>query len=322
MTSVLITGASGCVGYALTKMLARSDFDVIALDLKSVGTSPIRNISGIRIICGDFTDVNVLHSIFNEQRIDVVVHLAAIVHKSNASSDDFFAVNYSATVALFELSRAYGVRHFVFVSTVAVFGNKNDVLDEESECFPVTPYAESKLAAEKFIRESGKSGTSYTIIRPTTIYGKYDQGNIARLLSVVNMRILPVVGDGNTLKSLVYVENVTEGISRTILNPDAFGQVFILSDKQPYTMNQIIQEMKSLTGKKVLIVRLPSAIIIPVLKKLDYFFSRFFKKKIRIIDTIRNSANESIYNISKSEKILSYAPKFGLKEGLRLSYGK
>jgi nucleoside-diphosphate-sugar epimerase len=323
MRNILVTGANGCIGHALTRVLVESGYNVTTLDLVPPKTSPIGDIGGIRIVCGDVTDEKILQRVFDAQRVDVVVHLAAVVHKPNASEEEFYAINYQATAALFDLSRSHKVQQFIFVSTVAVFGDDTSgVFSEESTCHPLTPYAASKLAAEKYIRGQSDSKIHYTIVRPTTVYGKYDQGNIARLLAIVKGRVLPIIGDGNNLKSLVYVENLVEGITKSVLNPNAFDQVFIMSDEEPYTLNLIVKEMEGLIGKKTFIIRLPLVISFFILKSLEHLLLPVFKRKMSVSASMRKFAGNTIYDISKAKKMLSYAPIFTLKEGLRRGYGK
>jgi UDP-glucose 4-epimerase len=148
MNEILITGANGCVGSALVNSLMRAGYKITALALDSFGVNHIDNIKGIKIVYGDICNVKKMEEILSLNRFHAIIHLAAIVHEHDASENDFERVNCKATIMLFDLAKKYEVQQFIFVSTVAVYGEETArALDEKSPCNPQTPYAVSKLKA-------------------------------------------------------------------------------------------------------------------------------------------------------------------------------
>ena len=148
MNEILITGANGCVGSALVNSLMRARYKITALALDSFGVNHIDNIKGIKIVYGDICNVKKMEEILSLNRFHAIIHLAAIVHEHDASENDFERVNCKATIMLFDLAKKYEVQQFIFVSTVAVYGEETArALDEESPCNPQTPYAVSKFKA-------------------------------------------------------------------------------------------------------------------------------------------------------------------------------
>ena len=263
-----------------------------------------------------------MEEILSLNRFHAIIHLAAIVHEHDASESDFERVNCKATIMLFDLAKKYEVQQFIFVSTVAVYGEETArTLDEESPCNPQTPYAVSKLKAEEHIRKICNQTIKYTIIRSATVYGKYDKGNIARLFSIVKKRVVPLIGDGNNLKSFVYVENLVEGIVSTVLNTAAYNQVFILSDKESYSVNRMVREIEKVIGKKIIVIHLPLKIIIFFLRIINYFSIVLFKKELFKTSSIKGLVTNNTFDISKAKKILSYIPRYTLNAGLKKTYG-
>lgn len=321
MSRVLITGANGCIGNVLVKFLVNSGYEVIALALNENDTDKIKNIENIKIIFGNICDKNRMEEILSASIFHVVVHLAGIVHKPNASLEECMKVNYSATSDLFNLSKKYGVKHFIFASSVAVYGeDSEEILDETSPVNPQTPYAASKLKAEEYIRTNHGNIIKYTIIRPTTVYGKYDRGNINRLVNIAKKGVVPVVGDGNNRKSFVYVENLVEGILKTIFNEKAYNETFILSDAEPYTVNQVIKTIGSILNKKIIILHLPIAFISTLLNILNFALILFGKKNTLSTSSVKKLATNNIFDISKAKIVLKYDPKYSLSEGLKRTY--
>jgi nucleoside-diphosphate-sugar epimerase len=322
MTRIFITGANGCVGNALVRRLVALGHEVTALALNAADTDHINDVAGAVLVYGDVCDGERMAEILSSRQADVVIHLAAVVHNPKAEDLAYERVNYEATRDLFILANKKGVRQFIFVSTVAVYGESTEgPVDESSPCCPQTPYASSKLKAEMFIRDNRTADLAYTIIRPTTVYGKYDRGNIGALFRLVGMRVVPIIGDGANLKSLVYVENLADGIIKTILNRDAYSNNFILSDREPYSLNAILEAMERVTKKKIFLLRFSPAAVMHFLKILNKMTGGFFKKSLNP-SSIRKLATNSTYDISKARTVLSYSPRYGLYEGLREAYGK
>jgi nucleoside-diphosphate-sugar epimerase len=322
MNDILITGANGCIGSALVKNLMEADYKITALALNSFDINHIDNIKGIKIVYGDICDIKKVEEIISLNRFNAVIHLAAIVHEHNASENDFERVNHKATITLFELSKKYKVQQFIFVSTVAVYGEETErALDEKSPCNPQTPYAVSKLKAEEYIRKNCNQTINYTIIRPATVYGEYDKGNIARLFGIAKKRVVPLIGDGNNLKSFVYVENLVGGIVSTVLNTAAYNQVFILSDNESYSVNRILREMEKVIGRKIIVIHLPLKIIFFFLRIINYLSSISFKKELFKTSSIKGLVTNNTFDISKATKILNYTPRYTLSAGLKKIYG-
>ena len=256
--TVLVTGANGCVGRALVRRLCETDADVLALDLDWSETGGIERNQKIETIIGDISDSARMERIIRSRRIDIIVHLAAVVHDAKASEVLYDRINVRATADLFDLACRNHVRQFIFLSTVAVYGKECPVpVTEDDPPSPGTVYSRSKAEAEESVLNLSPGGTASTVIRSATVYGKCDRGNVGKLAALIRKGVVPVIGDGKKLKSLIYVENLAEGILQTMDHPPAFNQVFILTDQPPLSLNQIIESMGKAMGRKAKVIHLP-----------------------------------------------------------------
>jgi len=261
-----------------------------------------------------------METVLSSERFDVIVHLAAIVHDSRATEQSCLEVNYHATMMLFSLAEKYSIKQFVFMSTAAVYGDSaGGVLDEESPTNPVTPYAISKLKAEEHLRRACESPVKSTVIRCTTVYGRYDRGNIDRLFRVARRRIVPIPGDGNNLKSLIYVENLVQGIVCTLLNPAAYNELFIFRDKESYSVNRIIRDMETTIGKRVWVLHLPVHGPLRMLNTVGRV-CKAIPGMNTMQTTITKLGSEAALDNSKATRLLSFVPDYSLLEGLRRIY--
>ena len=190
--TLMITGASGFIGTNFIEKY-KEKYNIVPVNLLKIKPEEI-----------EFKNV------------DTVLHLAALVHQMNgAPREKYFEVNTELTRKVAEAAKKNKVKHFVFYSTVKVYGydgdlyNHNMILNEESECNPVNdPYGESKWEAEKILRNLEDDNFKVGIIRPPMVYGKGVKGNMESLIKLVKLLpILPFNYDKNR-RSLVNIENL------------------------------------------------------------------------------------------------------------------
>lgn len=151
---------------------------------------------------------------------DVFIHTAAIVHKREKKFQikDYLEVNKNITIRLAHAAKKAGVKKFVFISTMAVYGAIEGCIDKGTQEKPTTFYGISKLEAEKALKELESDNFSVTIIRPPMIYGKNAPGNFQPLRRISkNTIIFPQV---NNQRSMIYIDNLCEFIFQLIENND------------------------------------------------------------------------------------------------------
>jgi nucleoside-diphosphate-sugar epimerase len=175
---ILITGGAGYIGSRLTPLLLAAGHQVRILDHLAHGGESLLGVwchPGFEFIRGDIRDRETVQAAVAGR--DAVVHLAAVVGDPACSREPALAraINLDASLALIEESRRAGIERFVFASTCSNYGKMKDAdqyVDEQSELRPVSLYAETKVAVERALLESGcTDGWCPTTLRFATIYG-------------------------------------------------------------------------------------------------------------------------------------------------------
>lgn len=248
----VVTGASGCVGYALCEaLLAEGGFsEVRGLVRRSEAELPdgvIRFVNDLSCCAG----------------ADVIFHTAALVHQPTATKDDYQKANVGFTGQLLDACDPERPPRFVFFSTVAVYGESTPRtgITVDAPPAPATPYAASKLSAEKLIdRWADDVGAVAVHLRLATVYGPRDRGNIGKLEAAIKAGKFFIPGDGQNKKTLCAVENATAAaiaISR-MGSMAVAGKRFVIADPQPYTLREIVDVL----GARKLALPLPLALLV------------------------------------------------------------
>jgi nucleoside-diphosphate-sugar epimerase len=175
---ILVTGGAGYIGSTLVPLLLNAGHSVRVLDNLSHGGGPLLpawSDPAFDFCRGDIRDRSAVAAALCG--MEAVVHLAAVVGDPACARDPVLArsVNFESSLSLIEESRRSGVQRFVFASTCSNYGKMKDpdhLVDEESELRPISLYAETKVAVEKFLLVSGNGqGWSPTPLRFATIFG-------------------------------------------------------------------------------------------------------------------------------------------------------
>ena len=154
MAKILVVGGAGYIGSHMTKMLAKQGHDVLVLDNLSTGFSYAVKYG--ELVVGDIADINLLDSLFQQYKIDGVLHFAAnsLVGESMTNPAKYYRNNVSNTLNLLDVMLRHNVKHFIFSSTAAIFGEPEYVpIDEAHPQTPINPYGSSKLMIERILKD-------------------------------------------------------------------------------------------------------------------------------------------------------------------------
>lgn len=282
--TLMITGASGFIGSNFIERY-KDKYNIIPVDLLKIKPEEI-----------DFRGV------------DTVLHLAALVHQmKGAPREKYFEVNTELTRRVAEEAKKQGVRHFVFYSTVKVYGydgdlyNHNMVLNEESECKPINdPYGESKWEAEKILRRLENDNFKIGIIRPPMVYGKGVKGNMESLIKLVKMLpILPFNYDKNR-RSLVNIENLMY-LTALVIDKEASG-VFLPLDEKNISLKEIVEGIEKAYNLK--------RINIPMIQPIFWLLTKMKPNiMVRLFGTLQ-------FDNQQTREKLGYIPKIQYIEGI------
>lgn len=231
---ILLTGASGFLGTIIQEKL-RTDHEIISLGRGSSNS----------IVC----DLKISAPDLNQ--IDVIVHAAGKAHvipKTDAEKREFFQVNAVGTINLLSALKELP-KLFVFISTVAVYGREEGVDIEESHFLQGdTPYARSKIQAEKLIEDWGKANhVDVVILRLPLIVGPNPPGNLGAIIQAMKKGFYFRLGKGEARKSMVLASDVAT------LIPALLGKsgTFNLTDGLHPSLAQLDQKIATQLGKRV-----------------------------------------------------------------------
>jgi nucleoside-diphosphate-sugar epimerase len=299
---VLVTGGAGFIGSHLVDELIKEECEVSVLD--DFSTGKLENIeqnlsqAKLRLVKGDIRETQKVKKAIGDS--EAVFHLAAItsVSYSVMHRDVTRDVNVNGTLNLLETSLNSSVEYFVLVSSCAVYGEAEHLpISEEEPTKPLSPYAESKLEAERQCREFyAKHGLKTTILRPFNVYGprmRNDQygGVIAKFIERLQSNKPPIIyGDGTQTRDFIHVQDIVSAMKMVIGNEKAAGQTFNVATGAPTTISQLVQLLTKLVGDKKI--------------KPQYRPAR------------QGDLKHSYANIQKATDNLGFEPKITLKQGL------
>jgi nucleoside-diphosphate-sugar epimerase len=255
---ILITGASGFVGEALCSYLTKH-----TISFRQATRTTKRD----SIQIGDLSAQTNWSAAL--QGCKAVIHLAARVHVMddaiNDPLDEYRKINVEATLNLAKQAKAYGLKRFVYVSSVKVNG------EETKSGYPFTvkdapapqdAYGQSKLEAEFALKDfSSASGLELVIVRPPLVYGPGVKANYLRLLQLVSRGIPLPFGSINNLRSMVAVGNLTDLLYLCATHQDAPGNIFFVSDGHDLSTADLIRIMATALGVRPRLLNVPPSLL-------------------------------------------------------------
>jgi nucleoside-diphosphate-sugar epimerase len=283
MKRILITGANSYIGTSVEKWLAKEPdkYQVDIVDMKDDSWKD-----------KDFS------------QFDVVFHVAGIAHvSSNSKMEEFyFETNRDLTIETAKKAKTEGVKQFIFMSSIIVYGDcrdTNGVIDKYTVPKPSNYYGKSKLQAEEGIRAFEDAEFKIVVLRPPMIYGKGSKGNYPKLAKAVQK--IPIFPDIDNKRSMLHIDNLCEFIKVMIDNEES--GLFFPQNKEYVKTSEMVKLIAEVHGKKIRLVK----IFNPVLRLLG--------SKIRLINKVFGNL---VYEQSMSEYKVDYQIR-GLRESIKLT---
>lgn len=305
----LITGANGFLGRAIVWQIMSSGLHVRATDKQDKSFFPDIDYSR-----ADILEPAVLRSVV--LGADCVIHAAGLAHifdKTKASTAPFTAVNEDGTANVAQAAAKVGVRHFVLISSVSVYGGSRNGGAENSGCYPLGTYAESKYQAEqRAIKIAKASGMALTILRLATLYGEGDPGNVARLLRTIDRGRFIWIGNGSNRKSLLHREDAARACLAVIQCPAAGVSIYNVS-ALPCTMREVVDGLADALEKPISPFAIPASWVRGISSLLSVLpMSRWQT----LAATMQKWLADDVYDPSKFARVFNFQASISLAEGL------
>jgi nucleoside-diphosphate-sugar epimerase len=311
----LVTGAGGFIGQHLVDRLVREGATVRILLRRS---RPGQRHSAVaEAIYGDVRDEAAMRSA--TAGVDTVFHLAASVHLDGSEDTaDHFSVNVGGTRALLAAAAVARVRRFIFFSSVKAMGEEtSECASELSETAPATAYGKSKLEAEQWVLETGKTNDIHTVcLRLPMVYGPGHKGNLVRLIAAIDCHRFPPLPEVGNRRSMAHVENVVTAALLSAANSTAGGQCYIVTDAHPYSTRELYVSICEALGKRVLPFAVPLWAYSSAARLGDVLKRAGLHTVPLDSPTLRKLVGSAWYTSAKISRDLGYAPRFRLDEAL------
>jgi len=261
LSRVLVTGANGFVGRHLCAMLKQRGHYVRAALRSTVADAaiPANEVCQVGDL-GPETDWGRA-----VDGMDSVVHLAAKAHVLDQPHDDgeYHRINALGTRGLAQSASRGGIRRFVFLSSIKVYGEARDRafrVDEEPQ--PVDVYGKSKLSAELYLRDSAASSNmEAVIVRPPLVYGPRVRANFLRLMQWVDRRVPLPLGAVHNSRSLVALDNLCDFLGHALEHPSAANNTWLVSDGDDVSTPELIRRIARAMKRRAYLLPVPPVLL-------------------------------------------------------------
>jgi nucleoside-diphosphate-sugar epimerase len=310
----LVTGANGFTGSYMVRNLLKNGYSVRGLVRKTSNLDLIEDLE-IELVYADLATDEITNEIMDG--IDVVYNVGAAFRIEGVPESYFWDVNVKGTKKLLDAAKKAGVKKFIHCSTVGVQGDiKNPPAKETHPNNPGDYYQESKLEGEQLALEFfKKEGLKGTVVRPVGIYGPGDT-RFLKIFKFINNGKFRMIGDGNVLYHLTFVEDLVEGFRLAGENEEANNEIFTIGGNGYLTLRELVDKISIIldkpTSKKSIpvwpvwiagalceLVCKPFGISPPIYRRRIDFFIK-----------------DRAFDITKAKTVLGYNPTTTLEEGL------
>lgn len=280
MSRILVIGKNSFIGKNFEKYSVFKDINFVSIREKKIEDIDFKN-------------------------YDIVLHLAAIVHQTRKIEEqEYFRINRDLCLEVAQSSKKNGVKQFVFLSTIKVFGNQakeSIILNENSICLPNDAYGKSKYMAELGLKEIEDESFKVAIVRTPLVYGEGVGANMLKMINLVqNFFILPF-GNIKNRRSMTYVGNLVGFIDR-IIEKQVSG-IFIAQDTNPISTTELTILIAEALSRKIKLIVIPRFL----LKFVSLLFPNL---TIRLFESLE-------FDNTFTKEFLEYIPEVSTNEGIK-----
>lgn len=252
---ILITGGAGFIGSHIADILIQNNYKVIIADNLSTGKK--NNINNKAIFYNiDIKNYNDLENIFNNNKIEYIIHLAAQVSVPNSIRNPINDANENiiATLNIIELSKKYNIKKIIASSSAAVYGiPKKLPIDELHTTIPISYYGLSKLTMEKYLI---LSNLNYVICRFSNVYGPrqtpHGEAGVVSIFmdNAINNKDLNIFGDGKQTRDFIYVEDIAK-IFLFFIEKNISNEILNISTNNSININELANTIINISKSNI-----------------------------------------------------------------------
>lgn len=312
---VLITGASGFVGYHLVEAAQARGLEVTAAVRKSSQVDHLRSLN-ISYVFPDFGNLASLKQELERGQYDYIIHAAGVTKAPTQEAYNRVNADYTVLLAQAAQEANYPVKKMVFMSSLAAVGPLYDDVSRITEGTlpqPVTAYGKSKLLAEERLR--GLT-LPLIILRPTAVYGPREK-DIFILFKTINKGLEPYIGRVQQQLSFIYVKDLAQLTVQALFAEGTSG-TYNVSDGKGYDRYELAALTKRFLGKKVLKFHIPMGFVRVMANTLEATYK--FSSKTPALNReklIELTARNWVCDIGKVRRELGFEPAFDLERGMK-----
>ncbi|MDQ1433352.1 MAG: hypothetical protein QOF59_168 [Actinomycetota bacterium] len=328
-STVVVTGAAGWLGQNLVRALAlqpgRSRIRALVHEPDDAARLEVVD-PRIEVVVGDVRDPAAIDELFAGVGAASVLHAAAVIHPTRFVRE-LFDVNVGGTQLVLDRARRVGASRFVHVSSNSPFGanpTSEDRFDEDSPLNPYMAYGRSKLEAEQLVQRTHERGHLATVIvRPPWFYGPYQPARQTQFLAAIRRGRFPLIGPGTQRRSMVYTENLVQGVLRAEVADAAPGRAYWIADAEPYALRDVLRTVRDALEAEGLSVSKRRPVPVPrvaaiVAEKLDAA-AQATGRYVPVLHVLGELKDTIACDISRARKELGYEPTVSLLDGMRAS---
>lgn len=323
---ILITGANGFVGQALTNRFADDGHDVIAADI--AGDAWRNDINRVKL------DIRDKEAVIKAcAGVDCIIHNASMVHTANNRSDDIWAVNHGGTQNILAACEAHNIPKLIYISSASAVYEGEDI-ENGDESLPYSrisqaPYADSKIQAERDVLEFNSKGITNTCaIRPHVVFGAGDNRFIPAILEKAKQgKLKRAIGNRYKLSDFTYISNLVDGVvaayDKLFPASPVCGQAYFITNGEPIAFFDFVEKFLMQIGYP------------PITGKVPYWLAYSVAAIAEGYDTlkggtpgaengltrfaVRYMVTHHYFNIEKAKRDLDWEPQVTLDEGIKLT---
>ncbi len=309
---VLVTGATGFLGEALTRRLAAEEAHVRALARNAEKAARLRDVDGVEIVMGNIGNAHQMRDA--AQGCEVAFHVAA---STDGPIEKQRNNNVEGTRHVAEAAAQAAVKRLVHVSTIAVYGYRahGDVTEEMPMNPGEDPYNITKAEAEIVAREIGVAhGLAYSIIRPGMIYGPRSNTWTGSLFRLARLRPTLFIGRGSGSAFPIYIDDVADMMLVLATHPAAAGKAFNCAPDPSPTWRELVGAYSRLAGHQRWLAIPP--VLFRVFAQIVATFAKPKTQAKALPDMVSSVQQETTFKMTKARDLLGWQAKIDLQTGI------